>query len=52
MTNRSSKAIPWIFQHVVKPVHLRLREALPPAYTEWIAHAWLATLAPTLEVAA
>ncbi|MBT2415738.1 DNA cytosine methyltransferase [Streptomyces sp. ISL-12] len=27
--------------------HLRLREALPPAYTAWIARAWLATLTPT-----
>ncbi|MFF4017806.1 DNA methylase [Streptomyces sp. NPDC001843] len=43
---RDAKGIDWSTDH------LRLREALPPAYTEWIAHAWLATLAPTLEVAA
>ncbi|MDC0769188.1 hypothetical protein POF73_20185 [Streptomyces sp. HD] len=32
--------------------HLKLREALPPAYTEWIGRAYLTTLAPALEVAA
>ncbi|MEV7995952.1 DNA methylase [Streptomyces sp. NPDC086077] len=32
--------------------HLRLREALPPAYTEWIGRAYLATLTTALEVAA
>ncbi|WP_406178662.1 DNA methylase [Streptomyces canus] len=43
---RAAKGIDWSTDH------LRLREALPPAYTEWIARAYLATLAPRLEVAA
>lgn len=43
---RDAKGIDWSTDH------FRLREALPPAYTEWIARAWLATLAPTLGVAA
>ncbi|MER6428446.1 class I SAM-dependent methyltransferase [Streptomyces sp900105245] len=43
---RTAKGIDWSRDH------LRLREALPPAYTEWIGLAYLATLAPTLEVAA
>ncbi|MET7538273.1 DNA methylase [Streptomyces sp. NPDC005507] len=32
--------------------HFRLREALPPAYTEWIGLAYLASLTPSLGVAA
>ncbi|MFF6977384.1 hypothetical protein ACFZAV_06470 [Streptomyces sp. NPDC008343] len=32
--------------------HLRLREALPPAYTEWIGRAYLAHLGLGLAVAA
>ncbi|MFF7226615.1 DNA methylase [Streptomyces massasporeus] len=43
---RAAKGIDWSTDH------LRLREALPPAYTEWIGTAFLATLAPMLEVAA
>ncbi|MFJ4790565.1 DNA methylase [Streptomyces sp. NPDC088794] len=43
---RTAKGIDWSTDH------LRLREALPPAYTEWIGHAFLATHAPRLEVAA
>jgi hypothetical protein len=43
---RAAKGIDWSTDH------LRLREALPPAYTEWIGRAYLATLAPVLEVAA
>ncbi|WP_405673372.1 DNA methylase [Streptomyces canus] len=43
---RAAKGIDWSTDH------LRLREALPPAYTEWIARAYLAALAPRLEVAA
>ncbi|MGA5321865.1 class I SAM-dependent methyltransferase [Streptomyces seoulensis] len=43
---RTAKGIDWSTDH------LRLREALPPAYTEWIGAAYLTTLAPRLEVAA
>jgi hypothetical protein len=45
---RAAKRIDWSTNH------LRLREALPPAYTEWIGNAYLTALnAPTLpEVAA
>jgi hypothetical protein len=43
---RAAKGIDWSTDH------FRLREALPPAYTEWIGRAYLATLAPALEVAA
>ena len=43
---RAAKGIDWSTHH------LRLREALPPAYTEWIGHAFLTSAAPTLEVAA
>ncbi|GAA2259838.1 hypothetical protein GCM10010415_22340 [Streptomyces atrovirens] len=43
---RTAKGIDWSTDH------FRLREALPPAYTEWIGRAYLATLAPALEVAA
>ncbi|MGW2721981.1 DNA methylase [Streptomyces sp. NPDC001492] len=43
---RSAKGIDWSIDH------LRLREALPPVYTEWIGRAFLDTLTPTLEVAA
>ncbi|WP_435256344.1 DNA methylase [Streptomyces althioticus] len=43
---RAAKGIDWSTDH------FRLREALPPAYTEWIGRAHLATLAPALEVAA
>ncbi|MFE7012144.1 DNA methylase [Streptomyces sp. NPDC057651] len=43
---RTAKGIDWSTDH------FRLREALPPAYTEWIGLAYLASLAPGLEVAA
>jgi hypothetical protein len=43
---RAAKGIDWSTDH------LRLREALPPAYTEWIGRAYLTTLAPAVEVAA
>ncbi|EMF57298.1 MULTISPECIES: class I SAM-dependent methyltransferase [Streptomyces] len=43
---RDAKRIDWSTDH------LRLREALPPAYTEWIGRAYLATLAPASGVAA
>ncbi len=43
---RDAKGIDWSTDH------FRLREALPPAYTEWIGRAHLATLAPALEAAA
>jgi hypothetical protein len=43
---RAAKGIDWSTDH------LRLREALPPAYTQWIVHAFLATLTPALEVVA
>ncbi|MBD0423499.1 DNA methylase [Streptomyces sp. TRM S81-3] len=43
---RAAKGIDWSTDH------LRLREALPPAYTEWIGRAYLATLTPSLGVAA
>ena len=43
---RGAKGIDWSTDH------LRLREALPPAYTEWIGAAYLATLAPRVGVAA
>ncbi|WP_405673309.1 DNA methylase [Streptomyces canus] len=43
---RAAKGIDWSNDH------FRLREALPPAYTEWIGRAYLATLAPGREVAA
>lgn len=43
---RDAKGIDWSTDH------FRLREALPPAYTEWIGRAHLATLTPALEAAA
>ncbi|SOE27240.1 DNA methylase [Streptomyces sp. OK228] len=43
---RAAKGIDWSTDH------LRLREALPPAYTEWIGGAYLAALAPALGAAA
>ncbi|MER6245124.1 DNA methylase [Streptomyces griseorubiginosus] len=43
---RAAKDIDWSTDH------FRLREALPPAYMEWIGRAYLATLAPGLGVAA
>ncbi|MFE3163819.1 DNA methylase [Streptomyces sp. NPDC059224] len=43
---RAAKGIDWSTDH------FRLREALPPAYMEWIGRAYLATLAPALAVAA
>ncbi|WP_030235656.1 DNA cytosine methyltransferase [Streptomyces sp. NRRL S-455] len=43
---RAAKGIDWSTDH------LRLREALPPAYTEWIGRAFLDTLTPALGVAA
>ncbi|MGW1554885.1 DNA methylase, partial [Streptomyces sp. NPDC002346] len=43
---RAAKEIDWSTDH------FRLREALPPAYTEWIGAAYLTTLAPRLEMAA
>ncbi|MFF7042342.1 DNA methylase [Streptomyces massasporeus] len=43
---RAAKGIDWSTDH------LKLREALPPAYTEWIGRAYLATLAGALDVAA
>ncbi|WP_444971059.1 DNA methylase [Streptomyces sp. SAI-25] len=43
---RAAKGIDWSIDH------FRLREALPPAYTEWIGRAYLAALATALEVAA
>jgi hypothetical protein len=43
---RVAKGIDWSTDH------LRLREALPPVYTEWIGRAYLATVALTLGVAA
>ncbi|MFD0311300.1 DNA methylase [Streptomyces sp. NPDC127119] len=42
---RAAKGIDWSTDH------FRLREALPPAYTEWIGRAFLA-VAPVLEVGA
>ncbi|MGW6895691.1 hypothetical protein ACWGF2_03330 [Streptomyces sp. NPDC054919] len=42
---REAKGIDWSTDH------LRLREALPLAYTEWIGAAYLTTLAPRLGVA-
>ncbi|MFF5297874.1 DNA methylase [Streptomyces sp. NPDC013161] len=43
---REAKGIDWSTDH------FRLREALPPAYTEWIGRAFLATLTTVSEVAA
>jgi hypothetical protein len=43
---RAAKGIDWSTDH------FRLREALPPAYMEWIGRAYLADQVPTLEVAA
>ncbi|MET8023815.1 DNA methylase [Streptomyces avermitilis] len=43
---RDAKRIDWSTDH------LRLREALPPAYTEWIGRAFLAAHTPALRVAA
>ncbi|MET8221861.1 DNA methylase [Streptomyces sp. NPDC005301] len=43
---RAAKGIDWSTDH------FRLREALPPAYTEFIGAAYLASLTPALEVAA
>lgn len=43
---RAAKGIDWSTDH------FRLREALPPAYTEWIGRAYLTALTPALEVAA
>jgi hypothetical protein len=43
---RAAKGIDWSTDH------FRLREALPPAYTEWVGLAYLASLAPRLGVTA
>ena len=43
---REAKGIDWSTDH------FRLREALPPAYTQWIGHAFLTARTPALEVAA
>jgi hypothetical protein len=56
-TARAAAKPPWTRSAPPKGInwstdHLKLREALPPAYTEWIGRAYLATLAPALEVAA